>query len=145
MKQAQRKIAYIMRGIPGSGKSTMAEYLVQGFENSRLSWRIHSTDALSYVDGRYDFDPSLLSQRHKQNLVNFRNSVANGVPCVICDNTNVMKREFRPYVVAAQVFGYRIVFVELPHIPARLAARRTEHGVPVEVIESMIKRWEPSQ
>ena len=139
------KIAFIMRGVPGSGKSTMAEQLVARYDNARLSWAIHSTDALSYVDGKYDFDLKKLGARHEQNYKNFRASVSDGVPVVICDNTNITRKEFRPYVEIALTRGYRVVYVEMPHPPAGLAALRTKHGVPVEVIEKMLERWEPSQ
>jgi tRNA uridine 5-carbamoylmethylation protein Kti12 len=48
------RYAFIMRGIPGSGKSTVASMLRQAFiddENPAGNYVVHSTDDLCMVDG----------------------------------------------------------------------------------------------
>lgn len=148
------KFAFIMRGIPGSGKSTVAKMIARGcfpgqakFDGSqRLTDAvIHSTDDLCMVDGEYRFDPALAGERHAQNLQNFKDSCAAGKPCVIVDNTNVKTSQYLPYIKAAEAEGYRVVIVELPHPAPVLAAQRNAHGVPIEVINQMVLDWEPSQ
>lgn len=60
------RIAYIMRGIPGSGKSTIAKIIAGD------TGKIHSTDDFFYNPyGEYCFDPKLLKEYHEKN---FRNS-----------------------------------------------------------------------
>lgn len=139
------KTAYIMRGIPGSGKSTTVRELIQGYENPALSVAVHSTDDLCMVDGEYRFDIELAGARHAQNLENFCDSIADGVPCVICDNTNIKMAQYQPYVNAAKFWRYKVVIVEMVHPRPEVACRRTTHGVPLEVIERMIADWEPAQ
>ncbi len=139
------RYAFIMRGIPGSGKSTVAKRIAEFFKNDGDRAVIHSTDDLCMVDGEYQFDPELAGARHAQNLENFTDSLERGIPCVIVDNTNVSQAQYAPYWKAAKDAGYRPVFVELPHPPPLVAANRNSHGVPIEVINKMILCWEPSQ
>lgn len=142
------KYAFIMRGIPGSGKSTVARLLCQAFVNSGNpagNFIVHSTDDLCMVDGEYQFDAALAGERHAQNLLNFKKSCADGVSCVIVDNTNVKTKQYMPYLQAAVERGYRVVFVELPHPAPMVAAQRNTHKVPLEVINQMVLDWEPSQ
>jgi predicted kinase len=93
----------IMRGIPGSGKSTKAKSIVgQGV--------IHSTDDLIEKSGDYreffaqmiaakDFTP--LSRMHSQNLKDAITSMKSGKTPVIVDNTNIKHNEPKAYVMAA--------------------------------------------
>lgn len=151
------RYAFIMRGIPGSGKSTVAKKIGQGLFPGHFvgtnpatgHWKrdfvIHSTDDLCMVDGEYQFDIELAGERHAQNLQNFKDSCAAGKPCVIVDNTNVKTEQYHPYMRAAEEHGYRVVLVELPHPAPLVAAQRNAHGVPLEVINQMVMDWEPSQ
>ena len=130
------KLAYIMRGIPGSGKSTVAQQLAGEVG------QIHSTDDYFYVDGEYRFDPSKLGEYHARNLEAFCACLDAGVPIVICDKTNIKIRDFCDYVKAAEKAGYQVVYVILPHPTVSEAARRNIHGVPHTTIERMIYQWE---
>ena len=139
------KFAYILRGIPGSGKSTVARKLTQSYENPGLEVAIHSTDDLCMVDGEYRFDAALAAERHAQNFENFKNSLYKGVPCVICDNTNVKGQYYQPYVDVALLMGYVVVIVEMVHPTLDEAVERNTHGVPREVINQFLLDWEPAQ
>jgi len=151
------KYAIIMRGIPGSGKSTVAKMIAEGCFPGQFSstdvdegqwfsdYVIHSTDDLCMVDGEYQFDIELAGERHAQNLENFKWSMEDGIECVICDNTNVKFSQYSPYIRAAESAGYRVVLVEMPHPAPILAAARNAHGVPLETINQMILDWEPAQ
>lgn len=131
------KIAYIMRGIPGSGKSTVASEL------AGESGVIHSTDDFFYDDGGvYRFDPNLLGRNHARNQAAFRESLSLGISPVVCDNTNSQRWEFEPYVELAKEQGYIVAVVSLSHPDPDVAAARNVHGVSAEVIRRMINRWE---
>lgn len=130
-------IAYVMRGVPGSGKSTVAARLA-GSEG-----RIHSTDRYFYQGEEYRFDRSRIREFHDLNFKAFCDSLEDKVPVVICDNTNAQRWEFERYIEAAQRADYIVAVVTLPHPSSpELAAQRSVHGVTVDVVRQMMKRWE---
>ncbi len=131
------KIAYIMRGISGSGKSTRAKELAGNIGV------IHSTDDYFYVDGKYQFDPSQLTKYHEQNFAAFCGSLKNGAPIVICDNTNAKWRHYEWYIRAAKEAGYVVQIILMPHIDPEVAAERTIHNTPLHAIQRMLAEWEP--
>jgi predicted kinase len=138
------KTLIIMRGLPGSGKSTRAREL-QG------EGVIHATD--SYLTdpntGEYKFDPEKIKDYHRQNLEDAIKSMEAGISPVIIDNTNVQKWEFEKYLDAAEVNGYDVKFETLDptnyseDFIRELAERQKKtHNVPEQVIIDMLKRWE---
>jgi predicted kinase len=126
------RFAYIMRGVPGSGKSTVARKLA-GEEG-----KVHSTDDFFMKDGVYTWEPKYLGMYHKLNLSEFGKSCKAQFPVVVCDNTNVRKAHFRKYADVARTFGYIVVEVKLPHPDPEVAAARNTHAVPQDAIERMI-------
>lgn len=130
------KIAYIMRGVPGSGKSTIARQLA-GNEGV-----IHSTDDYFLVDGIYCFEPRQLKVYHDANYQAFCNSLILGKQTVICDNTNIQRWQFARYVESARQAGYVVVYVILQHPNPQEAANRNVHKVSERVIRRMMDTWE---
>ena len=51
-----KKILYLLRGVPGSGKSTVAQ---------NIGGTHFETDKYFMVDGEYKFDPTKLKQYHQ--------------------------------------------------------------------------------
>ncbi len=136
----------LMRGIPGSGKSTKAKTLVgEGI--------IHSTDELIESTGDYraffakmneSKDFTDLSRMHSKNLVNAKKSMSGGITPIVIDNTNLKATEPKAYVVEALKLGYadeniKIVDVGTGGLDAKGLFERNTHGVPLDKIESMIQ------
>ena len=130
------KIVYIMEGPSGSGKSTVAEILAGDVGT------IHSTDHYFMVDDEYQFDPGLLGEYHERNLDAFSQSLQEGVPIVICDNTNSRQWHREPYARVAKEAGYLVAYVAMPHVSSETLAARSTHGVPAETIHRMMETWE---
>lgn len=136
----------VMRGIPGSGKSTKAKELA-GSEGV-----IHSTDDVIEAQGDYreffanmiankDFSP--LSKVHSINIKNLISSLKAGISPVILDNTNIKHNEPKEVVKAALEMGLddkNIKFVDIGTggLSAKELADRNTHGVPLDKIEAMI-------
>jgi len=135
----------IMRGIPGSGKSTKAKSLIG-------KGAIHSTDDVISASGDYKKffadmvtanDFSRIGNMHKQNLQNAIQSMESGVTPVIIDNTNIRAFEPKAYIQKALELGYddsniRIVDIGTGGASAEELAKRNTHGVPLDKIKSMI-------
>ena len=130
------KKACIMRGIPGSGKSTMAKELAGS------NGVIHCTDDYFMVDGVYRFDFKKIKEYQDKNFEAFCRSLADGIETVICDKTNVQLWQYRDYIKTAEVAGYDVRIISMPHPDPEVAAARNKHGVPLEVIKRMIDQWE---
>ena len=136
------KICYILRGLSGTGKSTLAKAL--GNKDS-----IFSTDDLFMVDGEYQFDPSKLGEYHAENLrlaTEFMERFAPYTTPAICviDNTNTQHWEYEKYIEAAKENGFmvQIISVDWKREDIPLYAERNSHGVPEEAIRRMADRWE---
>ena len=131
------KNLYIIRGLPGSGKSTIAKSLGK-------SWQIFEADQFFMKNGKYEFDDSKLKDAHDwckrkvhkamhPSLVNslfFRN--------IVISNTFTQEWEMRFYQIIAKKYGYRIhtIIVENRH------GGVNTHGVPEEKLEQMKERFQ---
>tara|TARA_Y100000310_G_scaffold161696_1_gene161596 strand:- start:520 stop:945 length:426 start_codon:yes stop_codon:yes gene_type:complete len=137
--------AIILRGLPGSGKSTVAEILALGRSTmvSHDSNTItHSTDSFFYEDGDYNFDFKKLGEYHAKNLAAFTDSCEKKVSLIICDNTNTQYWEYEKYIEAAKKHGYKVHIVTVGDFDVECCAERNTHGVPGEAIQKMKDRWE---
>jgi predicted kinase len=132
------KKLYIVRGLPGSGKSTFAEALVGS------DFLVCEADKYFIVDGEYKFDGTKIKQAHewcrnkvetymKDSLVNdqFYREIA-------VSNTFTQEWEMEAYYKLAEQYGYMVfsIIVENRH------GRVNEHGVPTDKLEQMKNRFE---
>jgi predicted kinase len=136
----------LLRGIPGSGKSTMAKFIV-------LDGIIHSTDDLIEATGDYrgfftkmieSGDFTDLSRMHSKNLSNAVKSMKDGVTRIVIDNTNIKANEPKAYVVAALEMGFdedniHIFDVGTRDLSAEELAESNTHGVPLDKIKMMMQ------
>lgn len=133
---------FIMRGLPGTGKTTFAK------TTFRKGTPIFSADSyFTGPTGWYMYDPAKVPAAHASCL---RNTLAalirikgeNSV--VVVDNTNTMVWEFAAYVSLGQAYGWQVQIVQMP-VPASLheLAERNVHSIPYERIQKMHERFEP--
>ena len=141
-----RKV-YIVRGLPGSGKSTMVKKIVDESQNKNVVVASADDFFLSPCCGKYCFQVDKLPQAHSWCKNKFLTAVAKGTDVVIVDNTNVTASECRYYVTMGVEYGYDIEFVE-PSTPWAFdvdqLVQKNVHGVPREVIQRMLGRWQPN-
>lgn len=131
----------ILRGLPGSGKSTVAKKILEGSPNAIIC----SADDYFMVDGQYEFDPTKLSKAHQSCLMSADRSMANGYSLVVIDNTNIKKEHYLPYVKMADKYGYTTTIrtigsTDLSIVPTY--HQRQVHGVSEETIRRMAQSWE---
>ena len=133
------KTVYIIRGLPGSGKSTIAEHFKFIANQSNISFEWIETDK-SFIqqNGDYVFDKAKLHSAHQYWMARFKKSVNLGVDMIVVSNTSTRKWEFEEYMKYAEDNGYivHVMIAENYHKSKNL------HGVPDEKIEQMKKRFE---
>lgn len=141
------KILVIVRGLPGSGKSYLARSLVNSTVGGDPNQFIFSTDDYFVMIGfgEYRFNVSRLHEAHRWNEERVFNATAKGVSPVIVDNTNTRVVEMKPYVVLGVRNGYLIEVLEpntLVGLNVDELVRRNNHGVPENIIRTMIESYE---
>ena len=119
----------VMRGLPGSGKSTLVSAIARLYPEAVIC----SADQYFMKDGKYEFDASLLKFAHQQSQDKARAACEAGERLVVVDNTGVKRWELVTYFRMAQINFYTVILLE-PRTPWRfnvnqLAAKNT-HGVP---------------
>lgn len=136
MTQRPDKQMTIMRGLPGSGKSHLAR---------RLGGLVLSTDDFYVSNGAYRYDHARRHEAHAWNQARALMAVQRGNTHVVIDNTCSMAWEARPYVEIAVAAGYAVRFMS-PRTPwawnVAECAKRNSHGVSLESIAAMLRRWE---
>jgi NEDD4-binding protein 2 len=130
---------YILRGLPGSGKSDVAKRLAGDAFDSFVA----SADNFFVHGGVYRFDAKKLGDAHAFCQRNFVEALKRRLKTVVVDNTNTRKSEYEFYVHAAEEHGYQVsvVSVKTDATDAELA-KRNKHGCPEETIRRMRERWE---
>lgn len=127
----------ILRGIPGSGKSTWTK------ANAPEGAVVCSADHFFEKEGEYKFDPRQLPAAHGSCLMKFVGAVADPRNTVVVDNTSTTAVEVAPYASLALAYGHELRVVTLKVDP-EVAHERNVHGVPLEGIRAMARRLEES-
>jgi len=130
----------IMRGLPGSGKSTHAK------EITRNGGVIFSCDDYFKDEaGNYIYERSKLKDSHIWNQKRATDAMIAGVDLIVIDNTNVRKWEAKPYVKMAVECHYEVSFVEPPYwwiYDIDELMSRDDKKVPKKTMERMQRDWE---
>jgi predicted kinase len=128
------KILYIVRGIPGSGKSTFAKSLVGEKKHC------HKEADMFFIgeNGNYNFDVTKIKQAHKWCQDEIESLMRHNHTLLVVSNTFTQEWEMEPYFELAKKYGYKVftVIVENRH------GGTNEHNVPEDKIEQMKNRFE---
>ncbi|MDP6999073.1 MAG: AAA family ATPase [Candidatus Poribacteria bacterium] len=127
---------YIVRGLPGSGKSTLGNVLCPGrsFAADDYFEKIAEEQSKSYSEV---FCGTKLGEAHAQCADNVKNAMESGDNDVAVCNTFSQKWEAESYFALAQLHGWEVMIVECQSV------FDNTHDVPYKSIMDMRKRWEP--
>jgi hypothetical protein len=134
------KILTIVRGLPGSGKSTFANFVWNDYA-------ICEADKFFYdKEGNYNFDASKLKQAHEwcRNEVETRmkdnQNNPQYYPEIVVSNTFTQEWEMQAYFDLAEKYEYKVfsVIVENRH------CNKNIHGVPDDTLKRMKDRFQIS-
>ncbi len=127
----------LLRGVPGSGKTTLGEAILkspQATNNLVLS----ADDFFMDNNGNYNFDATKLKQAHNMCQQTCAEAMKNGSYKIVVANTFTQEWEMKPYFEMAEYFEYKVfsIVVENRH------GGVNKHNVPEETLTSMRNRFE---
>ena len=128
-------VLIILRGLPGSGKTSFAKYM---FSNNVFEADQYFVDS----DGNYNFDATKLHaahlncQKRVEDLMKISETTQYGSEIVV-SNTSTTEKELKPYYDLAEKYDYKVVslIVENRH------GSKNVHNVPDEKLEQMKNRF----
>ena len=129
------KSLYLLRGLPGAGKSTLAKKLGDAHFEADMYF--------TNENGQYIFNGADIKKAHEwcQNEVQLAmilNHTSGLNESIVVSNTFTQEWEMEPYYKLAETYGYRVfsLIVENRHGGENL------HNVPQDKIEVMRERFE---
>ena len=124
------KVLYIVRGIPGSGKSTFAK---------TLGGQHYEAD-MYFIDeeGNYNFDVTKIKDAHQWCQSFVETDMVLEYPKIVVSNTFTQDWEMEPYFKLAKEYGYTVftIVVENRH------GGVNQHGVPEDKLQMMKDRFQ---
>jgi len=128
------KNLYILRGLPGAGKSTLAKNIGSVY---------FEADMFFMEGNEYKFNPTKLKDAHawcqNQVRISMKNSDSKlGDTRIAVANTFTQEWEMEPYIEMAKEYGFTVftLIVENRH------GGVNQHNVPDEVLDKMKDRFE---
>ena len=122
------KALILVRGIPGSGKSTFA---------ALLSKAICCADDYHMHKGKYVWKAEKISKAHEWCQRKCRRFMKKGIERIVIANTNTTVRELQPYMDLAKQFNYKFfsIIIETRH------DNKSIHNVPEVTLDKMKERF----
>lgn len=127
----------ILRGVPGSGKSTETKKHPDAYIVSADHYFIGD-------DGVYRFDMAKIAAAHGQCKGKFQSALKAKKPLIIVDNTNTTVKELKFYYEEAKTAGYEVEIIRIDCDP-EVAAKRGVHNVPKDTVIKMAGRLASSK
>lgn len=123
----------IVRGLPGSGKTTLANRIGASIQSN---WTHYEADMFFMDDkGNYKWDRTKLREAHEWCLVQTREDINRGYT-VIVSNTFTTRRELKPY------FDIALEYFITPTVITCENDWGSIHNVPLETMDAMRKRFD---
>jgi len=124
-----KKDLVILRGLSGSGKSTVGQLFG--------TKAICSADDYFVRGGKYMWYGAGLPHAHDWCIRKCRRFMKKQAPIIVIDNTSPRERDLVPYQDLARQFGYRVhsIIVEHRHVGVN------KHDVPEEDLEKQRSRF----
>jgi predicted kinase len=124
------KVLNIVRGIPGSGKSTFAK---------TLGGQHYEADMFFINEnGEYQFDFTKIKDAHQWCQGMVKGDMILEYPNIVVSNTFTQEWEMEPYIEMAKEYGYAVftIIVENRHGGVNV------HNVPEDILNNMKNRFE---
>lgn len=134
----------LVRGLPGSGKTTLARSMLQEFTNGGF---LFEADQWFEKDGAYNYQPEQIQAAHDWCLAAATAHLVDNIEKpVFVANTFTLRNHLKPYIQAACDLSHTVYILEPLTVWAfnpEACARFNQHGVPLTTIQRMFQQWEP--
>lgn len=134
-------LVYIMRGLPGSGKSKW----VREHMSNPFSIVVSTDDYHKDMDGVYRFKPDKIAEYHNRAYKEVvQQCLMPSHEVLFVDNTNISIWELAPYYRIAEAYGHTVKIIQCEcHFEE--AVKRQGHGVPIETMHRMLYRYQRAE
>lgn len=126
-ESSSSKKIYIIRGIPGSGKTTLAK---------TLSPIVIEADDYMMNNGKYEYSKDKVIMAHNKCRRQVERHLRNGDPIIAVANTFIKREQYKPYIELAKKYGYS------PILKTCNGNYENVHEVPQETVEKMKQKFE---
>lgn len=129
------KTLFLLRGVPGAGKSTLAKML-----NADAHFE---TDNFFVREGVYNFEPSKIGMAHEWCQAQVDNAMlvdytSNLYETIVVSNTFTQEWEMEAYYEMAKQYKYRVISIVVENRHGGV----NNHGVPEDKVQAMRDRFE---
>jgi predicted kinase len=126
---------YLVRGLPGSGKSTFAQELAGGLDCNHFEH-----DKYLYTDeGEYLWTEKRMAYAYRQCLRDTEETMADGEPVVV-SNVFPTSKSLKNYRKLAEKYGYRVTYI----VVENRRGGTNIHDVPQEALDNMREAFQVS-
>jgi predicted kinase len=125
----------LVRGLPGSGKTTMAQQIVADMSAAGQKAIMFEADMFHMINGEYKYDTTKVKDAHDWCRLQAACHLNKGLNVVIA-NTFTTNKEIKPYFDLALKYETEMLLCEATGNYKNL------HNVPEDVIAKMKERWE---
>lgn len=126
---------YLIRGLPGSGKSTFAKELADGLDCNHFEH-----DKYLYTEeGEYLWTEKRMAYAYRQCLRDTEATMVDGEPVVV-SNVFPTSKSLKNYRKLAEKYGYRVTYIVVENRRGGVNI----HDVPQEALEDMRKAFQVS-
>ena len=127
----------LLRGIPGSGKSTLGEIILQTPSNDKPEI-LSADDFFLDKDNNYNFDGLKIKEAHNHCQFRCSERMRQGISRIVVANTFTQDWEMDIYFDMANRYNYRVhtIIVENRH------GNENIHGVPEDKLQQMKNRFQ---
>jgi len=107
------KQLYLVRGLPGSGKTKRGRDMVKQAQQSGMTAVQYEADDYFFRDSKYKFNPMRLFYAHQACQKNTNNAMSIGVNVVIVTNTFIRIFELSDYISMAEQYSYEVTVMRM--------------------------------
>lgn len=125
------KTVFILRGIPGNGKSKLADTLCENYKSSVICCA--DDYFTNFETGDYNWDAEKIGSAHLWCKNLFKENLEDQTDIIVVANTNIRQRDVKIYRNLALEYNYLVFVLTVEN----WHDGQDSHNVPIEVKEKM--------